>query len=314
MLNDFFVSVIMPAFNCSKFIRRAINSVLVQTHQNFEFIIVDDGSTDDTAAVINSYTDPRIKYIHQENVGPVYAYNRGLKEATGNYIFIHDHDDRSAIDRFEKQLKYMIENYLDVCGTFYSVLNKKRGFIERIELPINHSEIRKELLFRPWTIFNPTICVKQEVFNRYGFFDCKMNVGYDYAYWLRISDFVRFGNLPECLYDWTINKNSYGSINESVGYKAFQKIALEKLNISKVNYRINEIFFFRGMIYFNSNSFLKASISFFVSILNRNFSAKIFFFFILSSFFSPIVYLLRRYQLFSHPFIVKLKSLFDDFH
>ncbi len=101
------VSVIIPAYNHERFIGAAIDSVLAQTVDDFELIVIDDGSTDNTAAVIQSYDDPRLRYYHQDNQDAYNTINRGLSLATGSYISILNSDDIYTPDRFERILDYI---------------------------------------------------------------------------------------------------------------------------------------------------------------------------------------------------------------
>src|SRR5688572_16895965 len=98
------VSIITPTFNQARFIGPCISSVLAQTYTNWEQIIVDDGSTDETAAIVRSYTDPRIRYMRQEHVGILAlaaTYNRGLQAARGPLISILEGDDLWTADKLE---------------------------------------------------------------------------------------------------------------------------------------------------------------------------------------------------------------------
>ncbi len=100
------VSVVIPAYNHEKFIGAAIDSVLNQSLQDFELIIVDDGSTDNTAAVIKAYSDPRIHYFHQENQDAFNTINRGMGLAKGRFIAILNSDDIYATDRLQRLVEY----------------------------------------------------------------------------------------------------------------------------------------------------------------------------------------------------------------
>ncbi len=101
------ISVVIPAYNHEKYIGAAIESVLNQTCSDFELIIVDDGSTDNTAEVIKGYKDSRLSYYHQQNQDAVTTINRGISMANGKYISILNSDDVYTIDRFEKILSYI---------------------------------------------------------------------------------------------------------------------------------------------------------------------------------------------------------------
>ena len=97
------VSVVIPTYNCGRYIEEAVNSVLSQTYRSLEIIVVDDGSTDDTAGRLEKYTD-RIRFVSQKNSGPSRARNVGMELSTGEYIAFLDADDRWLPEKLERQL------------------------------------------------------------------------------------------------------------------------------------------------------------------------------------------------------------------
>ncbi|WP_244834814.1 glycosyltransferase family 2 protein [Clostridium sp. BJN0001] len=111
---NFKVSVIMPVFNAEKYLEESIKSVLNQTYKNFEFIIINDGSTDSSLSIINKFKsmDNRIRVIDQKNNGIVYSLNKGISTAKGKYIARMDADDISLPNRIKNQVKYMETNQL----------------------------------------------------------------------------------------------------------------------------------------------------------------------------------------------------------
>ena len=122
------VSVIMPAYNCEAYIKEAIESILNQTFKNFELIVIDDGSTDNTGQIIKSIKDNRIVYIGNRHRGIVEALNTGLNVARGKYMARMDADDISYADRLQKQYDFMEENPdITVCGTHIVFLNNNVG-------------------------------------------------------------------------------------------------------------------------------------------------------------------------------------------
>ena len=104
------ISVVLPTYNRARCLSRSINSVLNQTFSNLELIIVDDGSTDNTRELVESFSDPRIRYIYQENAGACAARNHGINEALGTYIAFQDSDDEWRKDKLEIQLNALIKN------------------------------------------------------------------------------------------------------------------------------------------------------------------------------------------------------------
>ena len=105
------VSIIMPTYNCGRFIRESIDSVLAQTYKGWELIIVDDCSTDNTSEVVGRYIDPRIRYMrNKQNMGAALTRNRALREAKGRYIAFLDSDDLWRPEKLEKQIAFMEQN------------------------------------------------------------------------------------------------------------------------------------------------------------------------------------------------------------
>ncbi len=127
------VSVITPCYNAAPYIQRTITAVHAQTIADWEMIIVDDGSTDDSASIVKRIAeqDSRIRLIEKENGGSASARNMGLNYATGEYIQFLDADDTIAPDKFEKQIMVMENNHLDVSYTDYRMLNPD-GIIEEL--------------------------------------------------------------------------------------------------------------------------------------------------------------------------------------
>ena len=101
------VSAIMPAYNAEQFIRSAVDSILAQTYEDFELIILNDGSTDNTQSIIEAYSDPRIRLINKENSGVASTLNLGLEEARGKFIWRHDADDISLPRKLEKEMVFL---------------------------------------------------------------------------------------------------------------------------------------------------------------------------------------------------------------
>ena len=107
-----FFSIIIPTLNRKSFLKKAVDSVLAQTYTNFELIIIDDGSTDETDKLISSYNDTRIAYMHQENKGVSNARNKGLKLAKGDFIAFLDSDDLVGMRKIRKKPLNILKNIL----------------------------------------------------------------------------------------------------------------------------------------------------------------------------------------------------------
>src|SRR5437868_7347070 len=124
------VSVIMTVYNAQEYLNMAVDSILNQTYKNLEFIIINDGSTDNSGHIIEAYNDPRIKYIPQKNQGLAAALNKGIGLAKGKYIARMDHDDISYQMRLEKQVEFMEDNReVAMAGTSFDLIDSDSGII-----------------------------------------------------------------------------------------------------------------------------------------------------------------------------------------
>lgn len=127
------VSIITPTYNCAKFIGATIESVLNQTYQNFEMIIVDDASKDNTEEVVKSFKDKRIKYIRlSKNSGPAVARNTAMEEAKGKYMAFLDSDDLWVPTKLEKQIKFIKKNKYKIICSDYEQIDEEGNKLNKI--------------------------------------------------------------------------------------------------------------------------------------------------------------------------------------
>lgn len=159
------VSVIMPAYNGEKYIDRAIRSILSQTYDKFELIIVDDKSTDGTLEIIESISDPRIKLLKNErNYGIAYSTNLAIANSNGKYIALLDDDDEALPDRLEKQVMFLEKNTnIDVLGGKTVYIDAEGNILRYGATPRkNPNLIRTILLFRCMDFMNSTVMYRRE--------------------------------------------------------------------------------------------------------------------------------------------------------
>ena len=149
------ISIILTTYNGQRFIKDTIDSILKQTLSDFQFIIVNDGSVDETEKIILSINDDRIEYYLIDHVGHANALNYGLSKCKAELTSIIDHDDIASSEKFQMQFDlFNKNNNVGVIGTVYSVINEKGKVLNRINVPLVNIEIKEKLLYRD-------VCIKQ---------------------------------------------------------------------------------------------------------------------------------------------------------
>lgn len=205
------ISVVMPAYNAERHIREAIDSILKQTFEDFEFLIIDDGSIDETPAIILSYNDPRIVRIENDkNTGLSYSFNRGIHAARGKYIARMDADDISKTDRFERQIKFLEENpEVGIVGSIVQLIDEDSKPGKIFKRPLKHIELKWQCLFSiPFV--HPSVMGRAEVFKENPF-DEALHNSEDYELWSRLvfEKDIKFANLPEALLLYRVSRSSF---------------------------------------------------------------------------------------------------------
>jgi glycosyltransferase involved in cell wall biosynthesis len=182
------VSVIVPTYNYAEFIGEAIKSVLDQTIQDFEILVIDDGSTDNTKEVVLSFGD-KVRYFYQSQQGPAKARNKGIVESKGEYIAFLDADDVWLPSKLEKQVNLfrsnpklgmvVTDNFLfDDAGIYREYVNKK-GYLITGDVVAN--------IFINSGVVTPTVMVRREVFDKVGLFEENLYIAEDDNMWIRIA-------------------------------------------------------------------------------------------------------------------------------
>lgn len=147
------ISIITPVYNSEKYIADTINSVLAQTYTNWEMLIADDCSSDNSAEIIKKYTDSRIKYFRLEtNSGAAIARNKALEKAKGNYIAFLDSDDAWKPEKLEKQLKFMMEKDVGFSFTGYEIIRDKKNKIVEVPNTVNYDQFMKNTIIGTLTV------------------------------------------------------------------------------------------------------------------------------------------------------------------
>ncbi len=205
------ISVLMPVYNGGRYLRTAIESVLCQTFHNFEFIVVDDGSTDASAKIIKEYaqTDKRIIYIRNHtHLGTTKSLNKGLSEARGKYIVRMDADDFSYPDRLQNQLGFM-ETHKDVgvSGGEVQVCDENLNIRFKRKYPFGDREIRKIIFFYSPFAHSSTIWNRKKMMELGGYNE-NFALSQDAELYFKVGKISKFANLKKVLIKLRMHENS----------------------------------------------------------------------------------------------------------
>ncbi len=196
------VSVIIPAYNSARFIRVTIESALNQDYPNFEIVVVDDGSTDETPEILKEYASERCRVFLESHIGCVPNYNRCLRYAQGRYIAILDHDDVMLPGRLRRQAEYL-ESHPELCmvGSAYEIVGEKGEFLESRPMPSGPSEVRRfEGVFN--AVQHPTAMYRRHLVDEIGEYREEYFPSHDSEFILRAIARFDADNLPEYLTRW----------------------------------------------------------------------------------------------------------------
>lgn len=261
------ISVVLPTYNRASLLPRAIKSVLSQTYKNFELIIIDDNSSDNTKEIVKCFKDKRIKYIrHKENKGGAAARNAGIKLAKGKYIAFQDSDDKWLLRKLEKQIQVIrnlpLEYAVVYSGSWYvekgkrkyvpsSVINKKEGNIHRSLLRENFITIQA--------------MVRKDRLIKVGMFDERLPCYQDWDLWLRLSQNYLFKFIKEPLSIIYCSSNSISKNNDSLlkaliylTEKHHEDFKREKDLLSEYYFTIGNMFFVKKDFENGKRYFIKA--------------------------------------------------------
>ncbi|WP_460891927.1 glycosyltransferase family 2 protein [Rufibacter soli] len=201
------VSIVMAAYNEEKYIKEAIDSILSQTYPHFEFIIVNDGSTDKTEEIILSYQDPRIRYVKNEtNLRLIASLNKGLSLAEGKYIARMDSDDISLPKRLEIQVAFMEANPLiGISGAQLIVFGSEDS---TMNYPLQHEDLQLRLLITS-CFPNNLVVFRNEIIKKHSLnFTEGYHHGEDYKFWTQWLQITKGANLPDYLVKYRFHPSS----------------------------------------------------------------------------------------------------------
>lgn len=195
------VSVVLPVYNGAADVERSVQTILSQTFYNFELIIINDGSSDESAEVLESISDPRIRLYHQENMGLAATLNRGISLASGVYIARQDQDDLSHPQRLEKQVAYLGKHpECILLGTAAEIWVGDVPTDRAHDHPVEHSVLSFELLFNNPFVHSSVMMRRDALLEIGGYStDKERQPPEDYELWSRMARYGRVANLSERL-------------------------------------------------------------------------------------------------------------------
>jgi glycosyltransferase involved in cell wall biosynthesis len=212
------LSVIMPVYNGHRYVATAIESILAQTYTDFEFLILDDGSHDNTLDILRRYEekDPRVRVFTRSNAGVVSARNQLIDSASGPLLALMDHDDISAPQRFERQVaEFDRSPDLVALGTYADVIDPDGAVLGMGMPPIAHEDIDRVLmtLSGGWHICNPSTMMRADAVRLVGPYNEELSKSQDADLFLRLGEVGRLANLPEVLLSYRVHLGSLSHQN-----------------------------------------------------------------------------------------------------
>lgn len=273
------VTVLMPVYNGEKYLREAIESILSQTFRDFEFLIINDGSTDNSVKIIESYDDPRIRLVNNEsNLKLVVTLNKGLLLSRGEYIARMDADDISFPERLELQVKFMDnQTKVGICGTWIETIGDDSGII--IKYPTDSKIIQSRLLFDS-PLAHPSVIFRKIFLERFVLkYDVNDLYAEDWSMWQKCSFIFPISNIPKVLLKYRISEQSMSRSNADKQLKVIKTIHEKNLQAlcGEVNITDIEIHTKLGLWQFTSDrSFIENSERWLVKLKYFNELRKIF--------------------------------------
>lgn len=205
------VTVVIPIYNGMPYLKETVESIINQTYSNFELLLINDGSTDESEEYIRSLTDDRIRYFKQENIGLCNTLNKVFTLAQGKYIIRNDQDDVSEPHRIQKQIEALENSNYDCVFTYIKKISEKKEWSNLDKLVENKNSLRD---FDPWLdgcMVNSTMAIKNETFKTIGGYRQEYYPSDDWDLELRLSQKFSIGVLEESLlrYRFHDSANTY---------------------------------------------------------------------------------------------------------
>ena len=225
------ISVIIPVYNKSEFIKETVDSVVKQSYRNLEIIVVDDGSTDNSLDIVNSLNDSRLRVFSQPNSGVERARNYGFSKSVGSFVTFQDADDLMSQDRLKKQIDFFVSNEaLVLVGTWANVIDVSGNVIGSIRPPTSNDALRLAHIFRNQFVCS-SVMIRKTAVNKHLVFNKTQNPYFseDYDLWLRLTGEGTVANIPEKLTSYRRLKSSRSQDDRGSLTKSARQISSEWL-------------------------------------------------------------------------------------
>jgi glycosyltransferase involved in cell wall biosynthesis len=249
------VSIVLPVFNGEKYLKESLDSVIAQSYQNWELVIINDGSTDGTENLILNYKDERIKYFPNDgNKGIIFSLNRGLRESKGEYIARLDSDDIALPFRIEKQVDFMSGNPdYTLCGTYFKTIDSKGKLLKNVAFPSNNRDAQSYLLLHN-CFCHSAIMMRSHIAKDLQY-DEKFQICEDYDLWYRISRLGKILNLPEYATLYRVHDNNMSTRKSEIMFSHVHKINKRILDDLGIEYTENELHAHSNALCYNASFF-----------------------------------------------------------
>jgi glycosyltransferase involved in cell wall biosynthesis len=205
------ISVLLPVYNAESYLLAAMESVLKQTYRDFELLVLNDGSTDNSLAILKKFAaqDKRIRIISRENKGLVETLNELVSEAKGEYLARMDADDICLPERFAKQIAFMNANPGHVViGSWVETINAKGQPIGLIKSPVHHADIDQCNLRGLSSIWHPTAMIRKKAMLKIAGYKSRNKSAEDLDLWLRLAEIGKLANIPQVLLKYRLHENA----------------------------------------------------------------------------------------------------------
>ncbi|GAB4376947.1 MAG: hypothetical protein Kow00121_25080 [Elainellaceae cyanobacterium] len=210
------ISVILAVYNAEPYIAQAVASILAQTFTDFEFLITDDGSTDRSLSILETYAaqDARIRLTSNSNQGVSKTRNQMLHQARGEFVAVMDADDIALPDRFALQVAFLQQHSDYVCvGGAHDMIDERGRFLTCLRLPEQDAEIQQAALAGHGSICHPCAMIRRDALLAVGGYDETLRSAHDLDLWLKLGEMGKLANLPDTVLQYRILTNSVSGSN-----------------------------------------------------------------------------------------------------